>query len=217
MDKRNNQLIITALPERMKEVEELIKSLDKKTKQVLLEAKILKVILSDDFDMGVDWDEVFREAHKHGLNFASDFALPATGVTAITDFFKFGLGPDSSVRHNHSVVVKILQTFGEIRNLSSPSIAVVNGEEAKIHVGITEAYVTTTIETGGTTATTAAQVEFLDVGIQLVVMPMMTNETSEAMKRDRAEAEPTTTEQAEPVTETQAEPSEAEAEGEAEA
>ena len=66
-------------------------------------------------------------------------------------------------------------------------------------------------------------------GYQLVVMPMMTNETSEAMKRDRAEAEPsgevkpeaeaepTTTEQAEPVAETQAEPSEAEAEGEAEA
>ena len=51
-------------------------------------------------------------------------------------------------------------------------------------------------------------------GYQLVVMPMMTNETSEAMKRDRAEAEPTTTEQAEPVAETQAEPSEAEAEAE---
>ncbi len=35
-------------------------------------------------------------------------------------------------------------------------------------------------------------------GYQLVVMPMMTNETSEAMQQDRAEAEPTTTEQAEP-------------------
>jgi len=45
-------------------------------------------------------------------------------------------------------------------------------------------------------------------GYQLVVMPMMTNETSEAMKRDKAEAEPTTTEQAEPS---------GEAEGEAEA
>jgi hypothetical protein len=42
-------------------------------------------------------------------------------------------------------------------------------------------------------------------GYQLVVMPMMTNETSEAMKRDRAEAEATTTEQAEPVTEPEAE------------
>jgi hypothetical protein len=42
-------------------------------------------------------------------------------------------------------------------------------------------------------------------GYQLVVMPMMTNEASEAMKRDRAEAEPTTTEQAEPEAEGEAE------------
>ncbi len=182
VDKRNNQLIITALPERMKEVEELIKSLDKKTKQVLLEAKILKVILSDDFDMGVDWDEVFREAHKHGLNFAGDFALPSSGVSAITDFFKFALGPDSSVSHNHSVIVKILQTFGETRNLSSPSIAVIDGEEAKIHVGTTKAYVTTTVATGGTTATTAAQVTFMDVGVQLTVTPIINDEGYVTMK-----------------------------------
>jgi hypothetical protein len=49
-------------------------------------------------------------------------------------------------------------------------------------------------------------------GYQLVVMPMMTNETSEAMKREneakqaeQAQAEATTTEQAEPVTEPVAE------------
>jgi len=53
-------------------------------------------------------------------------------------------------------------------------------------------------------------------GYQLVVMPMMTNETSEAMKRDKAEAEPTTTEQAEPEAVAD-EPSDEVAEGEAEA
>ena len=61
-------------------------------------------------------------------------------------------------------------------------------------------------------------------GYQLVVMPMMTNETSEAMKRDReakaGEAEATTTEQAEPSGEAEAvtdEPSDEVTEGEAEA
>ena len=56
-------------------------------------------------------------------------------------------------------------------------------------------------------------------GYQLVVMPMMTNETSEAMKRDReakaGEAEATTTEQAEPSGEAEAE-GEGVTEGEAE-
>jgi outer membrane biosynthesis protein TonB len=50
-------------------------------------------------------------------------------------------------------------------------------------------------------------------GYELVVMPMMTNEASEAMKRDKAEAEPTTTEQAEPEAEAVSdEPTEAEPE-----
>ena len=43
-------------------------------------------------------------------------------------------------------------------------------------------------------------------------MPMMTNEASEAMKKDKVEGEPTTTEQAEPSGEAEAEPT-AEAEG----
>jgi hypothetical protein len=57
---------------------------------------------------------------------------------------------------------------------------------------------------------------FATDGYELVVMPMMTNEASEAMKRDKAESEPTTTEQAEPEAEAVSdEPAEAEGEGEA--
>jgi hypothetical protein len=60
---------------------------------------------------------------------------------------------------------------------------------------------------------------FTTDGYQLVTMPMMTNEASEAMKRDREakKAEPTTTEQAEPVTEPEISKAVAEAEAIAEA
>jgi len=55
-------------------------------------------------------------------------------------------------------------------------------------------------------------------GYQLVTMPMMTNEASEAMKRDKGEQEPTTTEpeaegvepEAEPVAEVDTEPEDTE-------
>ena len=58
---------------------------------------------------------------------------------------------------------------------------------------------------------------FATDGYELVVMPMMTNEASEAMKRDKAESEPTTTEPAEPEAEAVSdEPTEAEGEAEAE-
>jgi type II secretory pathway predicted ATPase ExeA len=177
-DKRSNQVVVTALAERMKEVEGLIKSLDKKTKQVLLEARILKVILSDDFDMGVDWDKVWQKAEKYGIKFFGDFAFPA----ATSTFFKIAAGNDVITGETYAATVKILQEFGETRNLSSPSIAVIDGQEAKIMIGTRRAYVTTTIETGGTTATTAAQVQFVDVGVQLYVTPTINDEGFVTMK-----------------------------------
>ena len=52
---------------------------------------------------------------------------------------------------------------------------------------------------------------FSSNGYQVVVMPMMTTEATEAQKADsKAKAEATTTEQAQPVAETEAEPVEAE-------
>jgi len=178
IDKRDNQIIITALPERMKEAEEIIKGMDKKTKQVLLEAKILKVILSDKFDMGVDWSKVLSSISKGSVTLAETYPFPST----TTNFLKIVGGAATGGAGNYSVILKALQEFGETRNLSSPSIMVTDGQEAKIHVGTSQAYVTTTIATGSTTSSTAAQVTFLDVGVELKVTPLINDEGFVTMK-----------------------------------
>lgn len=175
-DERNNQVIITAFPERMKEAEELIKGLDKKTKQVLLEAKILKIVLKDNFDMGVNWSQILTSAAKGSVTLAGAYAFPS-GQSAPVNFFKI-----SGSNSHYSAVLQALQEFGETRNLSSPSIMVTNNQEARIYVGTTQAYVTTTIATGSTTSSTAAQVTFLDVGVQLVVTPTVNNDGFVTMK-----------------------------------
>ncbi len=178
VDTRNDALIVTAFSDRMKEIEELVKGLDKKTKQVLIEAKILKVILSDDFSMGINWSKVWEEAKLKGLNFTGSYGLSP----APTDFFRIGVGDDVDSGHGYSAIINIIKEYGETRNLSSPSIAVVNGQEAKMLVGTTQAYVTTTVATGGTTATTAAQVTFLDVGVQLTLTPNINDDGYVTMK-----------------------------------
>lgn len=175
IDVRGNALIVTALPGRMKEVEDLIVGLDKKTKQVLLEARILKVVLNDQFLMGVDWDKVLTSVNKEGVNMSSVFDFPSSS----TSYFKLGMG---GAGHNYSFVAKALEQFGETRNLSSPSIAVTNGELAKIHVGTSQPYVTTTLSTGSTTSATAAQVTFIDVGVRLEVTPLINDEGFVTMK-----------------------------------
>jgi len=171
VDQRNNQVIVSCLPERMQEVEAIIKQIDCETKEVLLEVKILRIVLRDEFDMGVDWRMVLKNLRIPTTTLVGNFALPTT----IANPFTVSLGHAGS-DYSYTALVQLLQQFGEARNLSSPSIAVINGEQAKIHVGRTEAYVTTTVSSGGTIATTAAQVTFLDVGVMLTVTPIINDE-----------------------------------------
>ncbi|MBF0595658.1 MAG: secretin and TonB N-terminal domain-containing protein [Candidatus Omnitrophica bacterium] len=174
LDERGNSLIVTALPGRMTEVEELIKGLDKKTKEVLLEVKILKVILNDNFFMGVDWSKILTSMRKQGLNMTSTFNA-SSGSISPGSYFQLGMGGEG---HDYSTVLRALAEFGETRNLSSPSIAVTNGEQAKIHIGSSKPYVTTSQAVGAsaTTSTTSAQVSFIELGVQLEVTPIINDE-----------------------------------------
>ncbi len=171
VDLRNNQVIISSLSERMKEAEDIIRQMDRETKEVLLEMKILRIVLKDEFDMGVDWRMVLKNLRIPTTTLVGNFALPST----VANPFTMSLGHEGS-DYKYTALFQLLQQFGETRNLSSPSIAVINGEQAKIHVGNTEAYVTTTVSSGGTIATTAAQVTFLDVGVMLTVTPTINDE-----------------------------------------
>jgi type II secretory pathway component GspD/PulD (secretin) len=74
-------------------------------------------------------------------------------------------------RNDFDTVLKYLQTLGKTKIISNPKLAVVNNQEAKIHVGQKEAYVTTTTTTGQTTNTVSEQVTFVDVGVMISVVP----------------------------------------------
>jgi type II secretory pathway component GspD/PulD (secretin) len=74
------------------------------------------------------------------------------------------------------VVLKFIATAGKTKILSNPKLAVINNQEAKIHVGQKEAYITTTTTTGQTTNTVAEQVTFVDVGVLLSVVPIINDD-----------------------------------------
>ncbi len=80
------------------------------------------------------------------------------------------------------VVIKYLQTLGDTRIISNPRIAVLNNQEAKIHVGAKQAYVTTTTTSGQATTTVSEDVTFVDVGIQLQVTPTISDDGYVTMK-----------------------------------
>jgi len=78
--------------------------------------------------------------------------------------------------HDYDVMLKYLQTLGEVKILSNPKLAVTNNQEARIHVGERQAYITTTTTAGQTTTTVSEEVTFLDVGLQLHITPTINDD-----------------------------------------
>jgi len=200
-DERTNQLIVKTLPSRMNEMESLIRSLDRKTREVLIDAKIVKVNLTDQLNAGIDWDQVFSNLLFHGIDPNNGFRNSTVGtapseVPAVTKIqipdiklnadmggaIKSGKLAFGTISRDGYELFRYLQTLGETKVLSNPRLLVTENQEARIHVGTREAYVTTTTTTGQTTTTTAEEVEFIDVGIQFLVTPSINQEGFVTMK-----------------------------------
>jgi type II secretory pathway component GspD/PulD (secretin) len=213
-DERTNQVVIQTLPERMEEMEDIIESLDKKTLEVVIDAKVVKVDLSDRLDRGIEWEGLFDLGKNAGLSYLG--STPFTQVQAATaawrsrfdtfqsvghvgsyPFSRFTSDFDSGSKgtgaeHMHlgivsdkmdfDTLIRFIETIGDTRVLSNPKLVVVNHQEARIHVGDREAYVTTTTTTGQTTSTISEEVTFVDVGIQLSVTPHINDDGYITMK-----------------------------------
>lgn len=192
-DPRTNQLIVKTLPERMTEIKALVQALDRKTREVLIDAKIVKVTYDNDHTMGVNWDSVFTNLKFHGVSQTNDFRAATTGtapseVPAITRvdlddiFHKIATKEQptggmqllfGTVARDGYELLRYLETVGQTKLVSNPRIMVTENKEAKIHVGTREAFVTSTTTTGQSTSTKAEAIEFIDVGIQLNVTPQI--------------------------------------------
>ncbi len=201
-DPQSNQMIVKTLPDRMKDVEKMIAALDRRTREVLIDAKIVKVTLSNKLTSGIDWSTVFSNLKFNGLEpkNPNDFRPTTTGtapsevpsVTRIPLVLSSVIGGEqlklgtkllfTTIARDGYELFRYLETVGDTRVISSPRMLVTEAHEAKIHVGTREAYITTTTTTGQTTATTAEDVKFIDVGIQFSVTPTINSEGYITMK-----------------------------------
>ncbi len=173
-DTRSSQLIIQAFPGRIKEVEEIIAVLDKKTRAVLILVRILKVTLNPKFDMGISWDTLFDKVKS--MQLVGSFPISSTISTAssLGSVGKIGIGSLSS--DDFTVELKLLKQVAETKVLANPSLMVTNNKEARIHIGDKLAYVTTTTIGTGESQQVNEAVTFIDVGVQFSVTPTINDD-----------------------------------------
>lgn len=154
INKMTGTVMITASKRNMEKIERYIENVKKViNRQVLVEAKIIEVQLSNTLEFGIDWSAVHHmttspDAVSFGVtNFAS--VVPAAGPV-----FAAGWSRGTSFR----TLLKALQTQGEVRTLSNPRLNLMNGQTALLSAGTSQSYlakITTTTATG--TATVQSQ------------------------------------------------------------
>lgn len=98
-------------------------------RQVLIEATIVEVNLSDNYQGGIDWS---RLPVSGGLSFSQQLLRGfGTGLSQLgANFFQLGYTNPRSDVGNFTATVKLLQEFGNTRVLSSPKMMVLNNQTA---------------------------------------------------------------------------------------
>lgn len=179
-DERTNQLMIRVFPERRKEVEKIISELDLPTKEVLIVARILQVVMKPNYDVGVDWSLNFQSSNDPTLRKISftNLYMNESNLSSSDNlknlYGKIGVGDFSA--DEFSTAIRALQQVSDTKILSNPQILVTNNEEAKIHIGDTVPYIISTVNGTGDNAITSEDVRFIDVGLKLNVTPTINSD-----------------------------------------
>ena len=136
---------ITASPDELRKVKKFLATSHKRLqRQVILEAKLLEVTLSDGYQQGINWSNLTSSIG--GTDIVVDkLAASTTGVLPGMDAIGTLLGGQTNVTvsdGNFEAVLSFMDTQGDLNVLSSPRVTAANNQKAVIKVGRDEYYVT---------------------------------------------------------------------------
>lgn len=179
INEKNNSLIVCDTKEQLEKILSQIKKADKTPQQIMVEVVIVDVQLSDDIEMGVNWDLLSDTTYDIGYrqNFTTRLGSTIENAASIgnaTAFNTTGFGGDFSViSGNIRNVVSLLQQKKDVEVLASPRVMVVSGKTASIE-SVRELPYNEVIDTsaGGSMSST----EFKKVGVTLDVTATLTDD-----------------------------------------
>lgn len=190
-------VVVRAMPPELREVESYLQAAQLiAERQVILEAKVLEVELSDGFQSGINWAAVFDKVSlgqtgggtvfndSSGVSDWSGANIPLTpGVPPVAGVPSTAFGGVFSLAvhdDNFAGFVELLKTQGNVQVLSSPRISSMNNQKAIIKVGTDEFFVTdvSTTTITGTATTTTPNIELTPFfsGIALDVTPQISRD-----------------------------------------
>jgi general secretion pathway protein D len=152
-------------------------------RQVLIEATVAEVQLNNEYQRGIDWQRLRSGAAaagvpsfgfgRSGLEFGQSSGSTPAGIN--TNAFVFG-GAITSLNFNFAL--KLLESFGDVRVLSSPKISVLNNQTAVLKVVDNLVYFTIQAQTTSTNnapavTTFTTTVNSVPVGFIMSLVPQI--------------------------------------------
>jgi len=165
VNKATNSIVVQATARQHRELEKLIKRLDVRRKQVLIEAKVIEVTTTDDTEVGVE----LSRAGKDGFAFTSFGLSTIDPLTGARDVLVSPGGAAAVLRPDKlAAVLKLIQSNAHVRIESSPRILVNDNAVGTIESIAEEP--TTQVNQGQTTTTTSFA-GFVEAGTQFAITP----------------------------------------------
>ena len=202
-DVTNNALIITGPPDRVRDLQQLVRQLDVRPKEVLIDAIIAEVSGDLSRQLGAQIAVLPSVGSTQNPVAVSNFtngALPlatlAGGASAIGQALAaspgvfLGFGSNRSGQARYGLLLNALQSNSATNILSTPSLMTLDNKQAEIVVGqdvpfVTGSYSTTLNQGGGGTVSSPFQtIERKKVGITLKVTPQINEGDSVRLKLD---------------------------------
>jgi type IV pilus assembly protein PilQ len=192
IDTRGNQLVVRETAERLAQLRELVRHLDKQTPQVLIEARIVEASSSYQRALGIQWGSELNAStatgYSTGLFFPNSVGVSG-GLTqsGASTFYSQGqdtllvdLGVDSAAGAlamslgsipgliDLDARLSALESDGMGKVISTPRVTTLDNQEARISQGTKVPYLSSS--SGGT------NVQFIKAELELLVTPHITSD-----------------------------------------
>jgi type IV pilus assembly protein PilQ len=213
VDSRMNSIVVKDLSLNLDKMASLVKSLDVRTPQIFIEAKIVEVSSNYARELGIQWGGQYRGTDGKifggatGNNggspqLGSSVFFPATGDIGLSGNgyvlnLPAAVGPGAGGalgmtfgklggRLSLDLQLSAMRATGNGRVLSNPKVMTVNNKEAKISSGVDIPVKTVTSTAVGSTAS----VQIISASLSLSTTPVITNDNRIVMAVKVEKAEP---------------------------
>lgn len=185
----NGLLSVRATGRQHEKIREFIDQIMTSAKrQVLIEATVVEVRLSDQYQQGINWSSLRNDNTglnlTQGLGTAPSVTNPGPLPSGVNPgvspgIFTLGYANPNSIFGNIAATIQLLESFGNVKVLSSPKISVLNNQTALLKVVDNKVYFTIDVTITPATTTSAqliiytTTVHTVPVGFVMSVTPQI--------------------------------------------